>query len=184
MALICFLQLKDFNLTKVSWCTSNFLLLSDIDLVILSRSMESQSTPHVLSSLASLLRKHNLATQVQVLAKAKVPIVKFVCNHGKYRVDISLNLTNGITAAKFVNNWLIKEPAIRPIIMFVKHLLDQRGLSEVFTGGLGSYSVILLTISFFQVSENPSQIKVSCLHFERIGILTFPTYFFPFHEFA
>lgn len=132
---------------------------SDIDIVILSNSMKSQNTPNILSTIASLLRKANLASNIQVLSKARVPIIKFVCNHGKYKVDISLNLTNGITACNFVNGWLRKEPAIRPLIMFVKHLLDQRGLSEVFTGGLGSYSVILMAVSFFQVSIELVSVK-------------------------
>lgn len=38
--------------------------------------------------------------------------------------------------------------------MIVKAFLAQRGLHEVFSGGLGSYSVICLVISFLQVCSN------------------------------
>lgn len=35
--------------------------------------------------------------------------------------------------------------------MAIKFFLMQRRLNEVFTGGLGSYSVLILIISFLQV---------------------------------
>ena len=49
-------------------------------------------------------------------------------------------------------SWLKKMPSLRPIIMATKLLLSQRGMSEVFSGGLGSFSVICMAISHFQVS--------------------------------
>ncbi len=38
------------------------------------------------------------------------------------------------------------------IVLVVKQFLANRDLNEVFTGGLSSYSLILLVISFFQVN--------------------------------
>lgn len=125
---------------------------SDIDLVVVSRSMETQRREGVLRSMAACLRRNNLATDVQVIARAKVPIIKFVCTHGRYRCDISVNQTNGLKAADYVNEIQSTMPAVRPLILLTKHLLQQRGMSEVYTGGLGSYSVILLVINFMQVS--------------------------------
>ena len=37
------------------------------------------------------------------------------------------------------------------IVLVLKQFLVNRDLNEVFTGGLSSYSLILLVISFFQV---------------------------------
>lgn len=113
--------------------------------------MELQRTESALRNMAVCLRRNNLATDVQVIGRAKVPIVKFVCTHGKYKVDISINHTNGIDASQFVADWLRNCPALRPIIMATKLLLSQRGMSEVFSGGLGSYSVICMVISFIQM---------------------------------
>jgi non-canonical poly(A) RNA polymerase PAPD5/7 len=126
-------------------------LSRDIDLVVISPKMDLQRTESVLRSMAVCLRRNNLATDVQVIGRAKVPIIKFVCTHGKYKVDISINHTNGIDASQFVADWLRRCPALRPIIMATKLLLSQRGMSEVFSGGLGSYSVICMVISFIQM---------------------------------
>jgi DNA polymerase sigma len=105
----------------------------------------------VLRSMAVCLRKSNLATDVQVIGRAKVPIIKFTCTHGKYKVDISINHENGVDASQLVASWLRRCPALRPLIMATKLLLSQRGMSEVFSGGLGSYSVICLCISHIQM---------------------------------
>ncbi|KAN0061080.1 hypothetical protein ACQY0O_006815 [Thecaphora frezii] len=131
--------------------TKLYLPQGDIDLVVVSDTMEYQRRETVLRAMAATLRQHNLATEVQVIARAKVPIVKFVCTYAKLRVDISVNQTNGLSAAKYVNSWLRKCPSMRPLVMAVKHLLVQRGMSEVFSGGLGSYSVIIMVISFLQL---------------------------------
>lgn len=42
----------------------------------------------------------------------------------------------------------------RSLVLLVKAFLNQRGMNEVFTGGLGSYSIICLVVSFLQVSPN------------------------------
>lgn len=133
--------------------TELYLPQGDIDLVVVSRAMDLQRRENVLRAMAACLRRNNLATDVQVIAKAKVPIIKFVCTHGRYRCDISVNQTNGLKAADWVNEQQDKVPAIRPLIMLTKHLLQQRGMSEVYTGGLGSFSVILLVVNFMQVSS-------------------------------
>lgn len=66
-------------------------------------------------------------------------------------MDISLNQTNGISAGQIVNQYLDVLPGCRQLILVVKAFLSQRSMNEVYTGGLGSYAVICLVISFLQV---------------------------------
>lgn len=56
----------------------------DIDLVIVSPSMEKQNKVSVLHTLAAVLRRANLAENIQVISKAKVPIVKFISSYGPF----------------------------------------------------------------------------------------------------
>lgn len=86
-----------------------------------------------------------------MLAKTKVPIVKFVTSHGRFPVDISINQANGVSAVGIVKNFLEELPALRPLVLIVKSFLSQRSMNEVFTGGLGSYSIVCLVTSFLQV---------------------------------
>ena len=68
-------------------------------------------------------------------------------------MDISINMFNGIRALDTVNHLChsVGAYAARALIVTVKSFLSQRGLNEVYTGGLGSYSVICMVISFLQV---------------------------------
>ena len=104
----------------------------------------------MLHTMASMLRQANLAQNVQVISKARVPIIKFTSSFGAYPIDISLNQTNGVDAGRLVNQILDNYPAARSLSMIMKMFLSQRGMNEVYTGGVSSYSVICLVVSFLQ----------------------------------
>lgn len=53
-----------------------------------------------------------------------------------------------------VNRFLAELPALRGLILVTKSFLNQRSMNEVFSGGLGSYSIVCLAVSFLQVSQN------------------------------
>lgn len=131
------------------------LPLSDIDLVIVSDSMAYSNKVSVLHSIAAVLRKAGITSNVTVIAKAKVPIVKFVTTHGRFNVDISINQVNGIVSGQVVKGFLQSMGgdgiALRSLVFITKLFLCQRSMNEVFTGGLGSYSIVCLAISFLQM---------------------------------
>jgi non-canonical poly(A) RNA polymerase PAPD5/7 len=70
---------------------------------------------------------------------------------GRINVDISLNQSNGISAGAIVNSFILAMPALRPLVLAIKYFLNQRSMNEVFSGGLGSYSIVCLVLSFLQV---------------------------------
>lgn len=111
----------------------------------------------VLHALANTLKRSGITNnKVTIIAKAKVPIVKFVTMHGRFHVDISINQQNGITAGGIVKGFLrdmhgANGMALRSLVMITKAFLSQRSMNEVFTGGLGSYSIVCLAVSFLQM---------------------------------
>ncbi|GAA5840573.1 hypothetical protein JCM9279_007369 [Rhodotorula babjevae] len=245
--------------------TSLYLPGGDIDLVLLSPSLPFpplKPSASLLHRLASLLLTSGIAqpNSLVVIAKARVPIVKFVTRHGAFPVDLSVNQRGGVDAAVKVRSMLEEyayreegyvEPGLgikgaaaaaaaagkgkagkgaakpkgkgkaraadsdadsdddiivldphsrsssepeagelpaaadadasgpssrstpaaqheheherepeqhsvdhgvaRSLVLLVKAFLAQRGMNEVFTGGLGSYSIICLVISFLQL---------------------------------
>ncbi|KAK4056948.1 hypothetical protein OIO90_001848 [Microbotryomycetes sp. JL221] len=194
---------KQFNDADVqcfgSVGTGLYLPGGDIDLVILCPSFPSpplKPSQSLLRRIAALLLSSRIAepNSIVVIAKARVPIVKFNTRHGGFAVDISVNQANGIEAAVRVRK-MLEDFAFRPkdyvepgstrqlidhdeedeeeqdvvtttrpeaisqadlgvarsLVMLIKMFLNQRGMNEVFTGGLGSYSIILLVISFLQL---------------------------------
>jgi DNA polymerase sigma len=67
--------------------------------------------------------------------------------------DISLGATNGAAAVDFVRRQVLALPPLRPLCLVAKAFLRERGLNEVFTGGLSSYSVINMVLAHLQVGE-------------------------------
>jgi non-canonical poly(A) RNA polymerase PAPD5/7 len=67
------------------------------------------------------------------------------------RIDISFNMKNGVKSAALIKEYLNEYPCLKHLAMVLKQFLLQRDLNEVWTGGIGSYSLILMIVSFLQV---------------------------------
>ncbi|KPP67634.1 hypothetical protein Z043_113752 [Scleropages formosus] len=131
-----------------SFSTGLYLPTSDIDLVVFGKWERSP-----LQQLEQALRKQNVAMpySIKVLDKATVPIIKLTDQETEVKVDISFNVETGVKAARFIKDYL-KRYSVLPYLIFVlKQFLLQRDLNEVFTGGISSYSLILMVISFLQL---------------------------------
>ncbi|CCM06442.1 uncharacterized protein FIBRA_08704 [Fibroporia radiculosa] len=134
-----------------SYDTKLYLPVGDIDLVVHSQSMAYSKKEAVLHSIANTMKRAGITDRVRIISKAKVPIVKFVTLHGNIPVDISINQGNGVTAGTMIKHFLAELPALRSLVLIVKSFLSQRSMNEVYTGGLGSYSIVCLVISFLQM---------------------------------
>ena len=60
-------------------------------------------------------------------------------------------MTNGVKSAALIKDYLNEYPSLRCLAMVLKQFLLQRDLNEVWTGGIGSYSLILMIVSFLQL---------------------------------
>lgn len=153
-----------------SFETKLYLPTSDIDLVILSSETgEVYEKPTHLRRLANWLVKAHIAENIQVITSARVPIIKFIDSVTKINVDISFNKPSGLVAAGVVKRYTQKLPALRPLVVFIKHFLNMRGMNEVYLGGLGSYSIICMVISFLQ--RHPKVATGQILQEENLGVL-------------
>uniref|UniRef100_A0AAV2MBS9 Terminal nucleotidyltransferase 4A n=1 Tax=Knipowitschia caucasica TaxID=637954 RepID=A0AAV2MBS9_KNICA len=131
-----------------SFSTGLYLPTSDIDLVVFGKW---EHPP--LQELEHALKQHNVAGpySIKVLDKASVPIIKLTDHETEVKVDISFNVETAVKAAQFIKSYLKKYPVLPPLIFVLKQFLLQRDLNEVFTGGISSYSLILMAISFLQL---------------------------------
>uniref|UniRef100_A0A8C5PYH3 Terminal nucleotidyltransferase 4B n=1 Tax=Leptobrachium leishanense TaxID=445787 RepID=A0A8C5PYH3_9ANUR len=131
-----------------SFKTGLYLPTSDIDLVVFGKW---GNLP--LWTLEEALRKHKVADEnsVKVLDKATVPIIKLTDSFTEVKVDISFNVQNGVKAAQLIKDFIKKYPVLPYLVLVLKQFLLQRDLNEVFTGGIGSYSLFLMAVSFLQL---------------------------------
>ncbi|XP_075289482.1 terminal nucleotidyltransferase 4B isoform X2 [Opisthocomus hoazin] len=147
-----------------SFKTGLYLPTSDIDLVVFGKW---ETLP--LWTLEEALRKHNVADEnsVKVLDKATVPIIKLTDSFTEVKVDISFNVQNGVKAAQLIKDFIKKYPVLPYLVLVLKQFLLQRDLNEVFTGGIGSYSLFLMAVSFLQLHPRED----ACMPSANYGVL-------------
>ncbi|KAG8954452.1 hypothetical protein FRC04_011779 [Tulasnella sp. 424] len=167
-----------------SFGTNMYLPGGDLDLVVVIPDMEND-VKQTLREIARGLRKQQVAKNMIVIDKAKVPIIKFNSATGGFAVDISINQTNGIRAAQLINGFVEHYPGLRYLVMIIKMFLARKGMNEVRTGGLGSYSTVCLVLSFFQMHPKIRNGEIDPM--ENLGVLLvefFELYghYFNYHE--
>ncbi|XP_071957977.1 uncharacterized protein [Antedon mediterranea] len=153
-----------------SFKTNLFLPTSDIDLMVFGELGENPC-----SRLGTELEKGNVGEQnsIKVLDKASVPIVKMTDRLTKVKVDINFNRRSGIDGAFWIQESLKDFPSLRYLVIVLKQFLLQRDLNEAWTGGISSYSLILMVVSFLQQHTEPKPTNLGVLlieFFELYGL--------------
>ncbi|KAK9907979.1 hypothetical protein WJX75_000974 [Coccomyxa subellipsoidea] len=129
-----------------SFVTGLYLPSSDMDIVVMD-SQCGDIRPALKAVATSLVRK-NMAKNIQIIAKAKVPIIKFEDVESGINFDISFDAANGPEAADYVKDLMQKLPPMRPLVLILKVFLHQRELNEVYQGGIGSYALLVMVAAF------------------------------------
>uniref|UniRef100_A0A671SM46 polynucleotide adenylyltransferase n=1 Tax=Sinocyclocheilus anshuiensis TaxID=1608454 RepID=A0A671SM46_9TELE len=133
-----------------SFSTGLYLPTSDIDLVVYGKWEQPP-----LQQLDQALRQNKVAEpfSIKLLDKATVPIIKLTDRETDVKVDISFNVETGVKAARFIKDHLKVRDSfvIHTVIHLNEHTKPRLNLNEVFTGGISSYSLILMVISFLQL---------------------------------
>ncbi|CAD8139797.1 unnamed protein product [Paramecium pentaurelia] len=84
---------------------------------------------------------------------------------GCIKVDISFNFSgstydsphSGFMTTNLVKQWMKEYPTIQQLVLILKSMIKKLGLSESYTGGLSSYSLIIMVYSYLRenrVSQN------------------------------
>ena len=134
-----------------SFATGMYLPNSDIDAVILGSGCQSPAT--CLKALAIMLSRQGAAQKIQLISKARVPIVKFEEIPSGFQFDVSFDVANGPASAEIVRANMRRFPALRPLTTVLKAFLQQRALNEVYTGGIGSYALLCMVMAHLQLHD-------------------------------
>ncbi|KAG8499737.1 hypothetical protein CXB51_006308 [Gossypium anomalum] len=108
-----------------------YLPTSDIDVSIMILESGIKNPQTGLYALSRVLSQRGIAKKMQVIAKARVPIIKFVKKKSGVTFDISFDVDNGPKAVEFIKEAVLKWPQLRPLCLILKVFLQQRDLNEV-----------------------------------------------------
>ena len=132
-----------------SYATDLFLPASDVDLCIMG-TPENGSTGEFQQLADAVRNVEGFAKRVSVI-DAKVKLVKIIAKKTNMDCDICIGAGNGPKYVPVIKGYIEKYPALRPLLLVVKCFLKQRNLNEVYSGGLGSYTLLLLVVSHLQM---------------------------------
>ena len=165
-----------------SFATGLYLPTSDLDLVIFGRwpTIPFQSLKNILLPLAA----HN---SIEIIDSAVVPIVRYDDSVTGVKVDISFNNVSGTQSAEVIKAFKLQFPELAPLISVLKQFLVERDLATVYTGedtilhavvicmytgsgGLSSYSLTLMVVSFLQLHARPATANLGVLLLEFLEL--------------
>ncbi|KJZ78509.1 hypothetical protein HIM_01900 [Hirsutella minnesotensis 3608] len=148
-------QIKPFG----SFMSGLYLPTADMDLVVCSASFMRGGPPTYLSAKSWLYKFQKFlvaqkvadSESIEVIAHARIPLVKFVDKLTGLKVDVSFENLGGVNAVDTFLRWKSDYPAMPIIVTVIKHFLLMRGLNEPVNGGIGGFSVICLVVSMLQL---------------------------------
>lgn len=77
------------------------------------------------------------------------------------RIDITQMTENhnGLECVGLVKEYLAENQLIEPLILVFKQMLKVWGFNDPYTGGLSSYALFLLIVSFLQAKQMPKDLS-------------------------
>ncbi|KEP65401.1 UNVERIFIED_CONTAM: DNA-directed DNA polymerase [Hammondia hammondi] len=97
-------------------------------------------------------RESPLVRDLQLILEARVPICRFVDTETNLPVDISLDQPSAVLTSLYIRLQLLRFPLLRPLMLLNKTALKLWRLNEPFKGGVGSYLLFVMTLSFLQLN--------------------------------
>lgn len=86
--------------------------------------------------------------QIQMIKWAKVPLIKVVERSTQINFDISFNAFDGLKQIAATQSSLEIYPEMKYLILVLKAVLKQRDLNEPINGGVGSFLLFCLVLTF------------------------------------
>ena len=122
----------------------------DLDLCL---SFKNKPPQKVLRKLSGLFHEEGMEN-IQVIPKARIPIIKFKDPRSGLDVDISLDNRLAIHNSMMLKSYA-QEERLQRLIQMVKYWASRRGVNKAFEGTLSSYAWTLLSIQHAQLVQPP-----------------------------
>eukprot|EP00629_Pelagomonadales_sp_RCC1024_P011862 CAMPEP_0119281306 /NCGR_PEP_ID=MMETSP1329-20130426/24458_1 /TAXON_ID=114041 /ORGANISM="Genus nov. species nov., Strain RCC1024" /LENGTH=391 /DNA_ID=CAMNT_0007281915 /DNA_START=104 /DNA_END=1275 /DNA_ORIENTATION=+ len=119
---------------------------SDVDVCVFGASGARR-----IRELANELEGRRLCRTIERVESARIPLVKYRDRETGFEVDVSFDVEGGMRTAAIVKGFLRELPPLRPLVLVLKFFLAQRALNETFLGGVGSFMLQLMVVSFLQM---------------------------------
>jgi non-canonical poly(A) RNA polymerase PAPD5/7 len=149
-----------------SHATNLCLPWSDLDIVLINRRTGYSNEYRVLQQLYVALLDKQWKKSIKFIDTALIPLIKIHATdeYNNMQMDISLQDGKhyGIKCVDLVKRFMTEYEALEPLLFVLKNLLKNANLNDPYTGGLSSYGLILMVVSYLQSQiESNKSIKIT-----------------------
>lgn len=158
-----------------SHATGLCLSWSDLDTVLVHKKGMSQISfsPGLHPLYVKLLDKP-WKKSIKFIETAVIPLIKIIASdkYNNMQIDISVQDSKhyGLKCVELVKSYMIEFEALEPLLYSLKNLLKNANLNDPYTGGISSYGLILMLVSFLQ-NQNEHGKNISVKKDSNVGRL-------------
>lgn len=135
-------QLHAFGSTQ----SRTSLGVGDLDLCLV---VNAPSPRKILNKVRNILNDLDM-TEIEVIGRAKVPIIKFKDPETGLPIDISVNNELALYNTELIRAYADTHPMVRNGVLSIKYWASSRAINQAFMGTLSSYAWTLLAIGSMQ----------------------------------
>ncbi len=95
-------------------------------------------------------RAKEYLSYLEIIETARVPLVKFTVAPYNLDMDVCFDQPHGPESADLMHRFMESMPPLRPLTFVLKYFLASREINKPFTGGIGSYLLQLMIVSYLQ----------------------------------
>ena len=150
-----------------SHATGLCLSWSDLDTVLIHKKGIGHitNTPSLQNLYIKILEKP-WKKSIKFIDSAVIPIIKIIASekYNNMHIDISVQDSKhyGLKCVELVKGYMTEFESLEPLLYSLKNLLKNANLNDPYTGGLSSYGLILMLVSFLQNQRaNNKPIKIN-----------------------
>ena len=109
----------------------------------------------IVKQLAGLMRRDAAFVTTQAVPEARVPLVRSLLAVGGLQCDLTISNELAVLNSQLMRAYVLADPRVRPVALLVRAWGNARGLMDPRKGGLTSYAMLLLLLTFLQQQVNP-----------------------------
>lgn len=165
-----------------SYATGLSLFNSDIDVVVHAKGLNTRKV--LFDILHNQLSEEKVVSSLEKILEAKVPILKLTIKETGIRMDITINIFDGLKSVRPIRRLVEVWPPLKWLVVVLKGFLRERGYNQTFTNGVGSFLLVVMVTGFLQHEKKLNPDRFACETLGELLIKFFKFYGldFNYHE--
>ena len=147
-----------------SYATGLSLPWSELDIVIINRNQtKNQIEEVILKNLCFRFREKIWVNSIKFLENQPISIIKIITSNDFGSIHINISIQDdkhyGLKCVNLIKSYLKEYNVLLPLVLALKTILKNANLNNNNSGGLSSYGLILMVVSYIQSKRDNNNLN-------------------------